>query len=122
MRTLSTIPTRQEPPAQLKAPRSVRRRPPDPKCRKLGGPFGALARHGGMRANSRPGALAARAAAAHPRIEITPSVTQYTQLCRDLKKLRKLGAPSHTAAIVAAVHAAAVGKLGHDRNENAGQR
>ena len=121
MRTLSTIPARQEPPALFRTPRSVRR-PPDADCRKLGGPFGALARHGGMRANSRPGALAARAAAAHPRIEITPSVTQYAQLCRDLKKLRKLGAPSHTAAIVAAVHAAAAGKLGHERNENAGQR
>jgi len=59
---------------------------------------------------------------ANPRIEITPSIAQYTQLCRDLKKLRRLGAPSHTTAIVAAVHAAATSKLGHGRSENAGQR
>jgi hypothetical protein len=52
---------------------------------------------------------------AKPRIEITPSQAQYKQLCRDLKKLRKLGAPSHTAAILEAVHAAAEGNmLGRD--------
>jgi hypothetical protein len=57
-----------------------------------------------------------------PCIEITPTSAQYEQLCRDLKMLRKLGAPSHTAAIVQAVHAAATDKLRHDRNESAGQR
>jgi len=78
-----------------------------------------------MHANSRHGALAAvagHAPAANPHIEITPNVAQYEQLCRDLKKLRKLGAPSHTAAIVAAVHAAAAGRLGHGQHKNAGQR
>lgn len=48
MRTLSTIPIRQEPAAPFRTRRSVRRRSPDPECRKLGGPFGTLARHGGM--------------------------------------------------------------------------
>ena len=62
------------------------------------------------------------ARASNPRLEITPTAAQYEQLCRDLKKLRKLGAPSHTAAIVGAVHAAAAGRLGHDQHENAGQR
>jgi hypothetical protein len=87
--------------------------------------LGAFARPGGMPANPRHRALAAiagRAPAANPHIEITPSVAQYEQLCRDLKKLRKLGAPSHTAAILAAVHAAAAGKMRHDKNKNAGRR
>ena len=53
---------------------------------------------------------------------VPPLAAQYEQLCRDLAKLRKLGAPSHTAAIVGAVHAAAAGKLGHVQHENAGQR
>jgi hypothetical protein len=78
-----------------------------------------------MRRNSpRPALGVARhpAVVANPRLEITPSAAQYEQLCRDLKKLRKLGAPSHTAAIVGAVHAAAAGKLGHVQHENAGQR
>lgn len=120
MRTLSMIPTRQGPPAAPMTPRSVRRRSPGPGCRNLGGPLGAFARPGGMPANSRPGALGAvagRAAAANPHLEITPTEAQYTQLCRDLKKLRKLGAPSHTAAIVAAVHSAAAGRLGHGQHE-----
>jgi hypothetical protein len=61
-------------------------------------------------------------AVANPRIEITPTAAQYEQLCRDLKALRKSGAPSHTAAILQAVHAAAQGHmLGGDR-ERAGQR
>ena len=51
-----------------------------------------------------------------PRLEITPSLAQYRQLLCDLKKLRKLGAPSHTAAILSAVHAAATGKLEADRS------
>jgi hypothetical protein len=57
-----------------------------------------------------------QSSAANPRIEITPTVAQYQQLCRDLKALRKSGAPSHTAAILEAVHAAAQGHmLGGDR-------
>lgn len=47
----------------------------------------------------------------NPRIEITPTVAQYHQLCRDLKALRRLGATSNTAAILQAVHAAAAGKI-----------
>ena len=47
-----------------------------------------------------------QAKAANPRIEITPSVAQYEQLCRDLAALREAGAPSNTAAIIGAVHAA----------------
>jgi hypothetical protein len=42
-----------------------------------------------------------------PCIEITPSAEQYTQLCRDLAALRRAGAVSNTAAIVAAVRTAA---------------
>lgn len=41
------------------------------------------------------------------RIEITPTVAEYEQLCRDLKKLRGRGAISNTAAILEAVRAAA---------------
>jgi hypothetical protein len=51
-------------------------------------------------------------AAANPRIEITPSAEQYDQLCRDLAALRKAGAGSNTAAVLAAVRAAAAVKLG----------
>ncbi len=62
-----------------------------------------------------------RTQGANPRIEITPSRAQYKQLCRDLAKLRKTGATSHTAAIVQAVHAAAAGRiLGYDQNEKPG--
>jgi hypothetical protein len=50
-------------------------------------------------------------AAANPRIEITPSAEQYDQLCRDLAALRKAGAHSNTAAVLAAVHVAAAAKL-----------
>lgn len=47
-----------------------------------------------------------------PRIEITPTVAEYRQLCRDLAKLREQGAPSNTTAILAAVsHAAANAKV-----------
>ena len=47
------------------------------------------------------------------RIEITPTVAEYEQLCRDLKKLRGKGAISNTAAILEAVGAAASsGKIG----------
>ena len=46
------------------------------------------------------------------RIEITPSVSEYRQLCRDLKTLRGKGAASNTAAILDAVRAAAAnGKI-----------
>jgi hypothetical protein len=73
---------------------------------------------------TQPGALAVaelRHIESSPRIEITPSPAQYKQLCRDLAKLRKTGATSHTAAIVQAVHAAAAGGiLGHDQNEMPG--
>ena len=44
---------------------------------------------------------------ANPRIEITPSVAEYEQLCRDLKILRRSGANSNTVAILDAVRAAA---------------
>jgi hypothetical protein len=43
-----------------------------------------------------------------PSIEITPSPEQYTQLCRDLAALRRAGAVSNTAAILAAVREAAI--------------
>jgi len=47
-----------------------------------------------------------------PRIEITPTVAEYRQLCRDLAKLREQGEPSNTTAILAAVsHAAADAKV-----------
>jgi hypothetical protein len=49
--------------------------------------------------------------AANPCIEITPSPEQYRQLCRDLGALRRAGAASNTAAVIAAVHAAAADKL-----------
>lgn len=124
MRALSTIPTR---PRSRGAPsRAVAGRIARPRIvihPTSGSPRGALARPGGMETNSRPRglAVAARAAATNPRIEITPSAAQYKQLCRDLAKLRRTGAPSHTAAIVEAVHAAAAGgTLGHAQNEKPG--
>lgn len=46
-----------------------------------------------------------------PSIEITPDSTQYGQLCRDLAALRRAGAPTNTAAVLQAVHAAAAGDL-----------
>ena len=143
MKTLSTIPTRRSVApggrarSRVGGARSAGRgrcatAVPRPLARRRiviapapGSPLGAFARPGGMRTNTQPRApatIAGRRAAANPRIEITPSAAQYKQLCRDLAKLRRTGAPSHTAAIVAAVHAAAAGKLGHERNENAGQR
>lgn len=45
----------------------------------------------------------------NPQIEITPSRAEYEQLCRDLAILRKAGAASNTAAIVKAIHVAALG-------------
>jgi hypothetical protein len=59
--------------------------------------------------NGLPAVVTRARRAANPRIEITPSPAHYEQLCRDLKRLRKLGAPSHTQAIIEAVHAAAQG-------------
>jgi hypothetical protein len=47
----------------------------------------------------------------NPCIEITPSPAQYRQLCRDLGALRRTGAASNTAAVIAAVRAAAADKL-----------
>jgi len=45
--------------------------------------------------------------AASPIIEITPTPEEYEQLSRDLTMLRRRGALSNTAAVLAAVHAAA---------------
>lgn len=129
MRSLGTIPARQ----RGSTPRGPRNRHPHTRmscaARRIviapPSPIGAFARLGGMGRNSRHGALAVaerKPGVANPRLEITPSLAQYEQLCRDLKKLRKLGAPSHTAAIVSAVHAAAAGKFGGGRHEIAGQR
>jgi hypothetical protein len=55
-------------------------------------------------------------------VEITPSPDEYDQLVRDLARLREHGAPSNTAAVVAAVHAAASRKMPHRRHKKAGQR
>jgi hypothetical protein len=53
----------------------------------------------------------------NPCIEITPTPAQYEQLCRDLKKLRRLGAASNTAAIIEAVRGAAEGSsIGRPEN------
>jgi hypothetical protein len=57
-----------------------------------------------------------------PVIEITPSPDEYDQLVRDLARLRELGAPSNTAAVVGAVHAAASRKMPHSKHEKAGRR
>lgn len=107
MRSLSTIPIRQGPSAPPRARPPLQRRSPRAACHKLRGPLGAFERYGGMRANSRPGARVARAVAANPRIEITPTEAQYEQLCSDLKKLRRAGAISNTVAIIEAVRVAA---------------
>lgn len=45
--------------------------------------------------------------AASPIIEITPTPEEYEQLSQDLTALRRKGAPSNTAAVLAAVHVAA---------------
>jgi hypothetical protein len=87
-------------------------------------PIGARQRPGGMRSNSPSaarGIVERSPAQSNPRLEITPSLAQYRQLCRDLKKLRKLGAPSHTQAIVAAVHAAASANLASGEQQGAGR-
>jgi hypothetical protein len=58
-----------------------------------------------------------------PRIEITPSKTEYERLCRDLKKLRHLGATSNTEAIIDAVRdAAARGKVEGRPHKASGKR
>ena len=41
------------------------------------------------------------------RLEITPTHSQYKQLCDDLRELRRLGAETNTAAIINAVRDAA---------------
>lgn len=47
------------------------------------------------------------------RVEITPSASEYRQLCEDLGELRRQGAETNTAAIVEAVRvAAAAGRIG----------
>jgi hypothetical protein len=58
-----------------------------------------------------PTSPAPAASIAGPLIEITPTPEEYELLCSDLAKLRKLGAPSNTAAVLAAVSAAAGGKF-----------
>lgn len=120
MRALGTIPTTQGPPTPPRARPPLRRRSSGAGCRRLAGPLGALPRPGGMRTNSRAGALAARAIAAGPLIEITPTAAEYEELCRDLGKLRKLGAPSNTAAVLAAVHTAAAGKKTQGKSKTPG--
>lgn len=129
MRALTTVPTRQRRQAPAERARASRGRPGcgGPIARVViapPSPIGARARLEGMRRTAAQQALGvvekATPQAANPRLEITPSADQYRQLCRDLKKLRKLGAPSHTEAIVAAVHAAAGGKLeGNGSNSRA---
>jgi hypothetical protein len=53
----------------------------------------------------KPVVIAARLPSpARPKLEITPNVRQYEQLCRDMKLLRRLGAISNTDAIIDAVH------------------
>jgi hypothetical protein len=55
---------------------------------------------------------ARRRATGNPRIEITPSITEYRQLCRNLKALRDAGAESNTEAILKAVEqAVAAGRI-----------
>jgi site-specific DNA recombinase len=56
----------------------------------------------------------------NPCIEITPSPTQYRQLCHDLKKLRRAGAESNTDAILEAVRAAAGGGKFEPQMQRAG--
>lgn len=45
------------------------------------------------------------------RLEIIPTHRQYTQLCNDLRELRRRGAESNTVAIIDAVHAATSHKI-----------
>jgi hypothetical protein len=66
----------------------------------LGGP-----KHGSCREPSTPPVRAQSAAS--PIIEITPTPEEYEQLSQDLTALRRKGAPSNTAAVLAAVHVAA---------------
>ena len=82
---------------------------------------GAEGQHHGD-ANDGPLTLVPRAPSAGPVIEITPSPDEYDQLVRDLARLRERGAPSNTAAVVAAVHAAARDRMRRRDHENAGRR
>lgn len=62
-------------------------------------------KHGSRR---EPSTSPARAqSATSPIIEITPTPEEYKQLSRDLTALRRKGASSNTAAVLAAVHVAA---------------
>lgn len=72
MSALSTIPTRQGPPAPPRARPPLRRRSPASGCRTLGGPLGAFERHEGMRANSRAGALVASGRMRVPATAVRP--------------------------------------------------
>lgn len=77
----------------------------------------------GARSTTRPVAIKRIDLKANPRIEITPSVAQYRRLYRDLAVLRAAGATSNTAAIVEAVHDAAMrSMLGGDDRKKAGRR
>jgi hypothetical protein len=63
-----------------------------------------------------------RAVSPEVRIEITPTIAEYEQLCRDLKKLRGKGATSNTTAILEAVRAAAKGKINSPSANGKGAR
>jgi hypothetical protein len=76
--------------------------------------------HGG--AKDAPLTLVPRAPVVGPVIEITPTPDEYDQLVHDLARLREHGAASNTAAVVAAVHAAARDRMRHGKHENAGRR
>lgn len=115
MRALSTAP-------RLGAITRMEQRLARPHCR--GGLLAVPLRHRSMRTERRSPGLAAAPAGqpSNPRLEITPTLSEYRQLCRDLRKLRKLGAPSHTQAIVSAVHAAASANLASGERQGAGRR
>lgn len=77
-----------------------------------------------MRQNDGPAKQTAPPASGNPCIEITPSPAEYRQLCRDLAALRNAGAESNTSAILAAVRAAADGRIvgGTNKRRAAQQR
>jgi phosphopantothenoylcysteine synthetase/decarboxylase len=56
------------------------------------------------------------------RLEITPTHSQYKQLCDDLRELRRRGAETNTVAIIEAVHAATSHKIEARSNEWAEER
>lgn len=64
-----------------------------------------------------------RTIAPNVRIEITPNPEQYKQLCRDLQKLREMGALTNTAAILEAVgSAASQGRMAPNSRNGKGAR